>query len=147
MGHKSGAGARAKRKLKKKEERKAQKRAKIASKQRAGGGQATSATGEQISKKTNHHHGFMQERLTERAHRAQERQQARDQLTAEEQLEVLDERFGRGNGATRERLRLMAQIAKRDEKKPEPKIKTEVPAVSDEKKSKKQRRKHRDEKK
>ena len=45
-----------------------------------------------------------------RRRNAEERKRLRDQLTPEQQLAVLDERLGPGQGAKRERARLSALI-------------------------------------
>lgn len=52
----------------------------------------------------------MPSRRDDRRRRANERQEARAKRTPQEQLKALDERFGPGLGATRERARLAALI-------------------------------------
>lgn len=50
------------------------------------------------------------QRREERVKAAQERQEAREKLTAREQLRELDKRLGKGVGAQKERARLNALI-------------------------------------
>jgi len=47
---------------------------------------------------------------------AEERQAIRNKRTDQDQIAELDKMFGKGNGAKRERTRLLARIAKADEK-------------------------------
>jgi hypothetical protein len=59
-------------------------------------------------------------RKDDRRRRAAERQEVRAKRTPQEQLKLLDDRFGEGKGATKERERLKAAIeevekAKQDE--------------------------------
>jgi hypothetical protein len=52
----------------------------------------------------------MPSRKDDRRRRANERQEARAKRTPQEQLRILDERFGEGKGAAKERVRLVALI-------------------------------------
>jgi hypothetical protein len=52
----------------------------------------------------------MQSKKDDRRERAIERQEARAKRTPQEQLKLLDDRFGEGKGATKERARLKALI-------------------------------------
>lgn len=52
----------------------------------------------------------MPSRKDDRRKRATERQEMRAKRTPQEQLRILDERFGEGKGATKERARLQAVI-------------------------------------
>jgi hypothetical protein len=57
----------------------------------------------------------MPSRQEDRYRRANERQEIRNKRTPQEQLKILDERFGDGKGAVRERARLRVLIAKNGE--------------------------------
>lgn len=52
----------------------------------------------------------MPSKKDDRRKRAMERQEARAQRTPQEQLRILDERFGEGRGAAKERAKLKARI-------------------------------------
>ena len=52
----------------------------------------------------------MPSRKDDRRRRATERQETRAKRTPQEQLRILDERFGEGKGAAKERARLAALI-------------------------------------
>lgn len=69
------------------------------------------------SKKTNHHRGLMAADKATRRADAEERQGMRDEMTATEQLERLDQRLGVNLGAEKERKRLIKEIEKEAAKK------------------------------
>lgn len=54
--------------------------------------------------------GHTKNRIAQRREQAKLRQANRDKLSPTQQLAVLDERFGKGNGAKKERARLQKQI-------------------------------------
>jgi hypothetical protein len=58
--------------------------------------------------------GMFRSRKIERQDEAIERQTFRDNLTNENQIQVLDRRLGKGEGAVKERARLLKKIEKAD---------------------------------
>jgi hypothetical protein len=88
-------------------------------------------------------------RINERRQQAAERQEARNKRSNLEQLKILDQKFGEGLGATRERLRLRSEIktektevVKKEEKIKEPKFKVKKgqDPIKEKKKRKRQKR-------
>lgn len=53
-------------------------------------------------------------KIKERRDRAEQRKKARASRTDEEQIQILDQKYGPGQGATRERNRLLKRIASRN---------------------------------
>ena len=78
--------------------------------------------------------------LADRQARALELAEARASRSHEEQITLLDQRFGEGLGATRERARLAQQIAERENKLANNQKKKSVPKSRGEKRKAKARR-------
>lgn len=69
----------------------------------------------------------MKNRVQERRDEAKARQEASDALSPEQRLSALDEKLGKGQGAVKERAKLLAAIEKIKQEKAAKKEKAEKP--------------------